>query len=192
MKNEWMKRDDLFELKVKSMATLTCGVIFCSSPTRSCHTALLQKPDTKSDTGHETTPCSAGCGCGCPVLSWDDGTTWHCNTLEKRKAESGKYIKDQFSKISTPTFVSMQKSQEIWSRQWHLADDNHWQLPVSFRRLFCSGPLNATATSVSLSRRWGCPPWHVPNPAAVLPEPHQAASPLLLLCPCKSELTLGK
>lgn len=116
--NEWMKRDDLFELKAKSMVSFTCGVIFCSSPTHSCHTTLLQKPDTKSDAGHETTPCSAGCGCGCPVLSWDDGTTWHCNTLEKRKAESGKYIKDQFSKISTPSFVSMQKSQEIWSRQF--------------------------------------------------------------------------
>lgn len=99
---------------------MTCRMAFCSSPipSISCRTAPLEKLDTKSDTGQETTPCSAGCGCGCPILSSDDGATRHCNTLKKRKAESRKYIKDQFSNISAPTFVSMQKSQEIWSRQF--------------------------------------------------------------------------
>lgn len=51
---------------------------FCSPPTPaiSCHAALLQKLDIKSNTGQETAPCLAGSGlagsgCGCPGQSSD-------------------------------------------------------------------------------------------------------------------------
>lgn len=90
---------------------MSCGTAFCSSPTPaiSCHTALLQKLDTKSDTGQETTPYLTGCSCGCPVQSSDEMREKHeaATPLKRGRQNQENTLRVNFFKISASTFVSM-------------------------------------------------------------------------------------